>query len=175
MSTKLKYLYFKGKNILIYLIVLGFIISAWALFGVKAQKIEANLNKSSIEETPENKLAIIEGNSLLPTFNHSEPKPQVIKRLKVIITGYSSSTFETDGDPYITASGTRVREGIVANNLLPIGTKIKIPELYGDKIFVVEDRMHWKKGPYHIDIWFPSYWQAKSFGAKTSYIEILEG
>lgn len=175
MSTKLKYPYFKGKNILILLIILGFIIGTWAVLGVRAKENEPNLVKSSTEEIKENKLAIIEGNSLLPISNHSEPEPQVVKRLKVIVTGYSSSTFETDGDPYITASGTRVREGIVANNLLPIGTKIKIPELYGDKIFVVEDRMNWKKGLYHVDIWFPSYWQAKNFGAKRSYIEVLEG
>lgn len=174
MSTKLKYPYFKGKNILIYLIVLGFIISAWALFGVKAQKIEANLNKFSIEETPENKLAIIQGNSLLPTFNHSEPKPQVIKRLKVIVTAYSSSTFETDGDPYTTAAGTKVREGIVANNKWPLGTKVRFPEIYGDKFFVIEDRMHWKKGPYQFDIWMESYERAKGFGVRLTEAEILE-
>jgi len=39
---------------------------------------------------------------------------------------------------------------------------------------VVEDRMNPKKGYYHIDIWFPDYNQAKGFGAKTTYIEIIE-
>jgi len=26
---------------------------------------------------------------------------------------------------------------------------------------------------YGVDIWFPSYWEALSFGAKITYIEIL--
>jgi 3D (Asp-Asp-Asp) domain-containing protein len=125
-------------------------------------------------QIPENKLPIVQGNSLLQT---SVPFRSigVVKRIKVIVTGYSSTPFETDEDPYITAAGTQVRDGIVANNLLPLGTKIRIPELYGDKIFVVEDRMHWTKGPYHVDIWFPTFWEAKNFGAKTTLIEILEG
>ena len=107
--------------------------------------------------------------------DHLSPEPKVIKKVKVVITGYSSTIWETDETPELTASGSVVREGIVANNGLPIGTKIKIPELYGDKVFVVEDRMSWQKGKYHVDIWFPSYFEAKNFGAKRTYIEILEG
>jgi 3D (Asp-Asp-Asp) domain-containing protein len=52
---------------------------------------------------------------------------------------------------------------------------LKIPELYGDKIFVVEDRRSWTKGNYHIDIWFPSYWEALNFGVKITEVEILGG
>jgi 3D (Asp-Asp-Asp) domain-containing protein len=51
---------------------------------------------------------------------------------------------------------------------------VKIPELFGEKIFVVEDRMNQKKGYYHVDVWFPSYWEAKNFGVKRTYIEILD-
>jgi len=58
--------------------------------------------------------------------------------------------------------------------LFPLGTKIRIPGLYGDKIFVVEDRMNKKKGNNHFDIWFPSKSLAKNFGVKTTYIEVLE-
>ncbi|MBU2540257.1 3D domain-containing protein [Patescibacteria group bacterium] len=90
------------------------------------------------------------------------------------ITAYSSTVGETDSTPFITASGSTVREGIVANNLLPFGTKIMVPQLYGDKIFVVEDRMNRKKGNYHLDIWFSSYSEAKKFGAEIAYVEVLE-
>ena len=90
-----------------------------------------------------------------------------------MVTGYSSTEDQTDSDPFVTAAGTLVREGIVANNFFSLGTKIKIPELFGDKIFVVEDRMSWGKGNYYIDIWFPDYWQALNFGAKRTYIEVL--
>jgi len=91
-----------------------------------------------------------------------------------VVTAYSSTVAQTDSDPFITAAGTWVKEGIVASNLLPFGTEIRIPEIYGEKIFVVEDRMSWRKGEYHIDIWFPSYWEALNFGTKKTYIEILE-
>ena len=117
-------------------------------------------------------LLTIQGNSLLA--NSPLPVPKVVKTIKMVTTAYSSTPQQTDNDPYITAAGTWVRDGIVANNLLSFGTKIRIPELYGDKVFVVEDRMNKKKGYYHIDIWFPSYWEAKNFGAKLTYVEILE-
>jgi 3D (Asp-Asp-Asp) domain-containing protein len=91
----------------------------------------------------------------------------------VVVTAYSSTPEQTDDTPFITASGTKVREGIVAANFLPIGTKIKLPDLYGDKIFVVEDRMHPRKH-YMVDIWFANYTEAKEFGAKLTYVQVLE-
>ncbi len=97
-----------------------------------------------------------------------------VKTIKVVITAYSSTPEETDDTPFITASGKSVKDGIVANNLLPFGTNIKIPGLYGNKVFVVEDRMNKKKSNYHIDIWFPSKNLAVNFGVKTAYIEVLE-
>lgn len=128
--------------------------------------------KSNLPEQLPSGPFTIQGNSLIAAS--PLPEPKVTATVKVVITAYSSTVQETDNDPFITAAGTEVREGIVANNLLPFGTKIRIPELYGDKIFVVEDRMNSKKGYYHIDIWFPSYWEAKNFGAQTTYVEILE-
>lgn len=104
----------------------------------------------------------------------NETSQKVVKKIKVIITAYSSTEDQTDDTPFITASGKEVADGIVANNLLPFGTKIRIPEIYGDKIFVVEDRMNKRKSDYHFDIWFPTYMQAKNFGAKTAEIEVLE-
>ena len=117
-------------------------------------------------------LLTVQGNSLIASS--PLPSPKVVKTIKMVATAYSSTPQQTDNDPFITAAGTWVRDGIIANNLLPFGTKVRIPELYGNKVFVVEDRMNSKKGYYHIDIWFPSYSEAKNFGAKTTYIEILE-
>jgi 3D (Asp-Asp-Asp) domain-containing protein len=122
----------------------------------------------------EESFSIFNGNTLIPVSDPSNPESKIVKSLSVIITAYSSTPWETWGDPFITAAGTQVRNGIIANNLLPFGTKVKIPELYGEEIFTVEDRMHSRKGNYHIDIWFPSYWEALNFGAKKTYIEVLE-
>ena len=94
------------------------------------------------------------------------------KTIRVAITAYSSCPSETDGDPYITASGNWVQDGIVAANFLPFGTELKIPELYGSKIFVVQDRMHPRK-KYQVDIWFPSKAGAIEFGAHYTYIELI--
>ncbi len=163
---------FKGKNILVILIIAGVLIWTSGIgfkFGIKGVEADSFLNLSS----DSSKLAIIQGNSLLPTSNPKDPiKP--IRKIKMVITAYSSTVWETDDTPFITASGSTVKEGIVANNLLSFGTEIRIPEIYGDKIFVVEDRMHQRKGYYHLDIWFPEHWQAKNFGAKNAYVEILE-
>lgn len=99
---------------------------------------------------------------------------KVVKKLTVTITGYSSTPDQTDDSPFITASNEYVRDGIVANNMLPFGTKIRIPALYGDKIFVVEDRMNKRMGNQRFDIWFPEHDLAIKFGVKTAEIEILE-
>ena len=138
--------------------------------------IKADLIDKSIDFKVKNlgdNLVVVQENSLIAVNNFQNP--EVKKVMNVIATAYSSSPEETDGDPFTTASGTKVREEIIANNLLPFGTKVRIPELYGEKIFVVEDRMHWRKSHYQIDIWFPSKQEAKEFGAKRTYIEVLEG
>jgi 3D (Asp-Asp-Asp) domain-containing protein len=115
---------------------------------------------------------VIQDNSILPVS--PMPKQKVVRTIRVSTTAYSSTVWQTDDTPFITAAGTSVRDGIVANNLLPFGTKIRLPEIYGDKVFIVEDRMHSRKGYYHIDIWCDSYIEAKDYGAKRTYIEILE-
>jgi len=98
----------------------------------------------------------------------------VVKTIKVVLTAYSSSVEETDDTPFITASGKYVADGIIANNMLPFGTKIKIPKLYGNKIFIVQDRMNKKKSDYHVDIWMPTKPLAVNFGVKTAEIQVLE-
>ena len=90
----------------------------------------------------------------------------------VAATAYSSTVGQCDSSPFITASGTRVHSGTIAANFLPFGTRIKITDHFGDKVFVVEDRMsrrYWHK----IDIWMPTYGQAISFGKRNVRIVIL--
>jgi len=96
-------------------------------------------------------------------------KPLIIKTL---ITAYSSSPDETDSTPFITASGSYTRDGIVAANFLPFGTRIRIPTIFGPKIFIVEDRLCEEYND-RIDIWFSTKGGALEFGKKTSHIEIL--
>jgi 3D (Asp-Asp-Asp) domain-containing protein len=123
------------------------------------------------DSNEEEKIIIIQGNSILGIPSHEKNNKPL--RIWAIITAYSSTPWETDEDPHITASGKVVKDGIVANNLFPFGTKIKIPEIFGDKIFVVEDRMSFEKSNYQFDVWFEDYFEALNFGAKRTYVEIL--
>ena len=95
------------------------------------------------------------------------------KILVVEATAYSSTIDQTDDTPFIAANGTYVHDGVVAANFLPFGTLIKIPEIYGDKIFIVEDRMH-RRFQKRIDIWFPDRQSALKFGYQELKIQILE-
>lgn len=113
----------------------------------------------------------IQDNSAISNTSHFHPEN--VKTIYVIVTAYSSTPMETDDTPFITALGTTVRDGIVAANFLPFGTKITISKLFGNKVFIVEDRMSPTKG-YHIDVWFPSRQEALEFGAHLTYIEIVE-
>ena len=149
-------------------------IVAISLAVVPVSVIGPHLEQPLLEQTPAlmGELSFSQFNALLPVPSHTPEK--VVRTINVVVTAYSSTPEQTDSTPFITASGTRVREGIVAANFLPIGTKIKLPDIYGDKIFVVEDRMHPRK-KYMVDIWFASYTEAKEFGAKLTYVEVLEG
>ncbi len=163
------------SKIPIFFIILGIFVVGVPIFELSLQKAGTDLISDDLASALDQEgLIFLEKNTLIPIANPSNPEPKVVRKLPVVVTAYSSSVWQTDDDPYITAAGTWVRDGIVANNKYPFGTKIRFPEIYGDKIFVVEDRMSWKKGNYHFDIWFASYWKAKSFGAKRTYIEILE-
>lgn len=91
--------------------------------------------------------------------------------MRVASTAYNSLENQTDSTPFITASGTHVRHGVVAANFLPIGTYIKIPDIYGDQIFVVEDRMNARYDK-KVDIWMENYDDAIQYGSRTITIEV---
>ncbi len=104
--------------------------------------------------------------------NPDKPRPAAQRTMTISVTAYSSTPDQTSGDPYTTASGTQVRDGVIAANFLPIGTRVRFPEYFGDKIFVVEDRMssrYW----YKADIWMPTRAEALEWGVRYTTVEIL--
>ena len=149
-------------------VILG-ILAFLALFSIKIPSEAENLPSFELKERD---FVIFFENTVLPTSSpqHKEKSFFVLG----LVTAYSSTPWETDEDPFITASGEMVRDGIVANNFFPFGTKIKIPQIFGDKIFVVKDRMKRGKWKYHFDIWFENPKEALKFGAKMTEIEILQ-
>ncbi len=120
---------------------------------------------------PAKQLATIHGQALVQTANPD--MPVVSDRRYVLVTAYSSTVDQTDSTPFISASGTHVYDGMVACNFLRFGTRVRFPDIYGDKIFVVEDRMALKNS-HKIDIWFETREQAKQFGVKVLKVEVLQ-
>lgn len=162
----------KKQKTLIILLISLVLLSGVSIFGWNTLKTEAEFNIGESAAISEN-LSTVQGNSLLAISDPAGPEWKVIKKLLMIATGYSSTEDQTDSNPFITAAGTWVKDGVIANNYLPFGTKVRLPELYGDKIFVIEDRMSWKKGNYHIDIWFPNREEALKFGARLVDVLVL--
>lgn len=97
---------------------------------------------------------------------------RIVPRRRVLVTAYSSTLDQTDASPFITARGTLVRDGIIAANFLPFGTKVRLPKIWPHKIFTVEDRMHARFSD-RVDIWFATREEALAFGLKITELEIF--
>ncbi|HBH46263.1 MAG: hypothetical protein A2445_04475 [Candidatus Jacksonbacteria bacterium RIFOXYC2_FULL_44_29] len=99
----------------------------------------------------------VTGSPLIPTeiltLPESPLRPKTVHQ--VTVTFYSSEPWQTDSTPFITANGTHVRDGIAATNFLPFHTQIVLPEIFGDKVFVIEDRMN-RRYSNRVDIWVPT-------------------
>jgi len=154
-------------------VVVGTIISSF-VFGMLApqtanaetQEVALTLLSSGMEE------------SIKPNYFPIAGDREPLKTISVVSTAYSSDVAQTDSTPCIPASGynlcdhyEKYGEGdTVAANFLPLGTQVRFPEMYGDKIFIVRDRMNSRYGYARIDIWMPEYEEAKNFGVKRGLV-----
>ena len=93
------------------------------------------------------------------------------------ITAYNSEAGQTDNSPCITANGFNVCENgvedTIAANFLPFGAKVKIPGLFGNRVFIVRDRMN-KRFSNRVDVWMQEKPDAIKFGVKVAKIEVLK-
>lgn len=92
---------------------------------------------------------------------------------EIMVSAYSSTPDQTDDSPFIMASGRHVYNGAIAANFLPLGSKVRFPDLYGDKVFTVEDRMN-KRYQYKMDIWMETRQQALNFGLRKLKYEVVK-
>lgn len=139
-----------------------------------------------IIKSPDSEIKIIEqlknDNDNLPKavqdfkVDQNTEKTTVKYTKTVSMTAYNSEKGQTDNDPCTTANGFNVcKHGIedtVAANFLPFGTKIQIPELFGDKVFVVRDRMN-RRYSNRVDVWFLEREDALRFGVRKAKIVVL--
>lgn len=89
-----------------------------------------------------------------------------VRDMIVIATAYSSDPYQTDATPCIPAMQDfdmcahfeqNGLENTIAANFLPLGTQVRFPDLFGDKVFVVRDRMNARyNGTRRIDFWVGS-------------------
>ncbi len=165
-----------------------------------ARDFNSNLLLSSISKTSEPSQLVIDymrDNQLLNTpyiiINESdiieeeiliiEEEEEIVEEIIVIrtsvhtITAYNSLPEQTNDQPCITANGFNVCEhGIedtIAANFLKFGTKVRIPDLFGDRIFIVRDRMN-QRYPSRVDVWMLERDDAIQFGIRNAKIEIVE-
>jgi len=97
------------------------------------------------------------------------PVPEIPAPFTAEVTAYSSSPDETWGDPFITASGREVHDGLVAcPRKYPFGTRFRI----GEGIYTCWDRLH-KRFDQRFDIWKPSKQEALQFGIQILVVEAL--
>ena len=98
------------------------------------------------------------------------------KSMVISATAYNSTVSQCDASPCIAARGFNLcehnEEDVIAANFLPIDAEVRFPELYGDKIFTVVDRMH-PRYNYRVDFWKKDLQEAKEFGVRRVKIEIF--
>lgn len=157
-----------NKSLLIRSIVVGF-IGGIALYGILVpQTINADLNNTSHDLSQST--LVKDGKLTFCKLNKDAIGP--VRKVKMMVTAYNSDPWQTDEDPLTAASGKQVFDGMIAINGIKFGTRVRMPELFGDKIFIVEDRMHQRKGLYHADVWLESRQEAIDFGAVITNVEI---
>lgn len=102
---------------------------------------------------------------------------KILRSAYYTITAYNSEVAQCDSTPCITANGFNVCEhGIedtIAANFLRFGTKVQIPELFGDRVFVVRDRMN-KRYTSRVDVWMIEKTEARELGVKYAQVDILK-
>lgn len=163
----------QAKNLLILLIfVFLFNVLLFPMPTLASQAVEEDniIAVSIIEEKEEIELRII---NHLPENDIWQVKSTSIHA----ITAYNSEIGQTDDSPCITANGFNVcQHGIedtLAANFLEFGTKVRVPELFGDKVFTIRDRMN-KRYSNRLDVWMVRKIDAKTFGVQVAKIEVLE-
>lgn len=164
MTTDIRNQYNVAKKLCLAIMAVVLIgVQAGAPVAMAASLIPSIFNKTLIAQSDDKSFVIPQ-----------KPRPVAIKTIRMDSTAYTSRPNETDGSPFITADGSVVRDGYVATNVLPIGTKIRIPSVFGDKIFEVHDRMN-SRYSYRVDIWMSDLKSAKAYGLKRNIqVEVIE-
>lgn len=101
------------------------------------------------------------------TVAESISEPEI---MTAYVTAYTSDPSETDDSPFITASQTRVRDGVIAcPRRFPFGSRVEIE----GKEYVCEDRMH-PRYTDRFDVWMAEKNDALEWGKRKLQVKIHE-
>lgn len=148
--------------------ILGILLAILVIFDFPQAVFSQGIDRNQIGPRPEMSLKAHYDGPTLPNIEQRDAKTT----MNITVTSYNSEPGQTDDSPFITAFNTHVRDGIVATNFLPKGTLVRFPDEFGDKTFVVEDRMN-SRYHYRMDIWMEDKAESIKFGVKYLKMEIL--
>lgn len=155
-------------------VLIGLVIILAFIFLLPQAKILANFATPTIASADEERGELLTENNKVIHLPNNNIK--ILRTAKVTITAYNAVPEQTDDTPCITADGTNVclksDINIIAANWLPFGAQVRIPEVFGDTIFEVHDRMN-QRYTNRIDVLMNSVPQAKQFGLQQLEVEIL--
>ncbi len=152
------------KLIISNLAVFGLNLGILLLVGISSPEVTEPTFSAPVPHPKPARAAAEAGGQRLPVTLDRQP----IQTFTATLYAYSSTPDQTNGDPFITASGQRVTDGIVANNCLPFGTEVKI----NGKMYRVQDRMAARYGCSSFDVWHPTRQSAIQFGKQTAVVEV---
>ena len=146
-----------------------------ALAAIEVELFEVSQNQGIIadgaSEINENITINVELNGKLP-----QSQDDIKWSRYLVVTAYNSELGQTDDSPCITANNFNVCdygvEDTIAANFLPFGAKVKIPELFGERVFTVRDRMN-RRFSNRVDVWMQEKPDAVNFGVKIAKIVVL--
>ncbi|MFZ4648546.1 MAG: hypothetical protein ACOYMB_02800 [Patescibacteria group bacterium] len=168
-----------GKKFLTFLLVA--LVFQFILFPMPALADEAVKEAEAAQSNQDQTVILtditIESEPVVVAPENIAPTYKVVRTSTHTMTAYNSEVGQTDDSPCITANGFNVcKHGVedtIAANFLKMGTKVRIPELFGDRVFTVRDRMN-ARHTARVDVWFKDRSAAMKFGVKVAKIEVLE-
>ena len=180
----------KSKNFIIFLIIVvifDFFLFPMPTLADEAVRAETNNNRNLLiisENTDivgqknENSIIVNIPQQEQPASELPQNKPAKTKKIgNYVVTAYNSEVGQTDDSPCITANGFNLCqhgvEDTIAANFLPFGARVRMPELFGERVFVVRDRMNFRHS-HRVDVWMLKKQDARKFGVKNTKIEVLE-
>lgn len=157
LSQKIEKAILKKKRQMVAMYLIGIMGgSAWCYTYFEGAKVFAALTTSE-------KVMVFENTRVISTVKAAEPE---VKWETAEFSAYTPRPEETDGNPYITASGERVSSaGIACPKAMKFGTRI---EVKGMGVYVCNDVMAQRyRDKANFDIFFWDLQEAKAFGRKT--------